>query len=52
MILVCNMKKLNHNQKVGNLEIEEKKAYFSTGNLINLKSTKVIKLIKKLFTFF
>ena len=46
MILVCIMKNLNYKQKFDNIEVEEDKAYFTSGNLNNMKSTNVDKLIK------
>ena len=46
MILVCIMKHINYKQKIDDIEVEEGKAYFTSGNLNNMKSTNVDKLIK------
>ena len=46
MILVCIMKNINYKQKIDNIEVEEDKAYFTSGNLNNMKSINVDKLIK------
>ena len=46
MILVCIMKNLNFKQKIDVLKVKEGKAYFTSGNLINMKSTNVDKLTK------
>ena len=43
MILVCIMKNINYKQKIDNIEVEEDKAYFTSGNLNNMKSTNVDK---------
>ena len=46
MILVCIMERQNIQQNIV-IEKEEGKAYFSSGNLNNMKSTNVDKLIKR-----
>ena len=45
MILVCLMEKQTIQQNVGVVGLEEDKAYFTSGTLINIKSTDVEKLI-------
>ena len=46
MILVCLMEKQTIQQNVGVVGLEEDKAYFTSGTLINIISTDVDKLIK------
>ena len=45
LILICKMKKINFEQKkIDEIKVEKDEAYFTSGNLINMKSTDVDKL--------